>query len=256
MPHILITGASSGIGAALALLYAAPDARLSLHGRSAERLARVAAEAEKRGAMVSTTTGDVSDAEDMAAWIAAMDRLQPLDLVIANAGVSRGSDTGGADAAQTKALFATNWDGVLNTIHPALALMLGRNRGQIAIISSLAGYRGFGGSAAYCASKAAVRVYGEALRAEMAPHGIKVNVVCPGFIKTPMTDVNPFPMPFLMDAVKAARIIRAGLEQNRARIAFPLIMHALAQFIAWLPQDWVNRRMASTPRKPPFDGRG
>ena len=253
MAHILITGASSGIGAALALAYAAPGVRMTLHGRSVERLNKIAAEATAKNATVHVVMGDVGDAASMTAMIAEADRTEPLDLVIANAGVSRGSSMTVADAASSKKLFLTNWDGVLNTIHPAIDLMLPRRRGQIAIVASLAGYRGFPGSAAYCASKATVRVYGEGLRAELAPHGIKLNVICPGFIKTPMTDVNPFSMPFLMDADRAASIIRRGLDANRARIAFPWPMVALVTLMASLPQDLVNLVMRNRPRKPSFD---
>jgi short-subunit dehydrogenase len=255
LSHILITGASSGIGAALARLYAAPGVRLSLHGRSAERLAAVAAEAENRGAVVTTATGDVAEAAAMEAWIAAADRLQPIDLVIANAGISGGTAADKADGEPVAAIFAVNLNGVLNTVHPAMSPMLRRGRGQIAIMSSLAGFRGLAGSRAYGASKAAVRVYGEALRADLAPPGIGVSVICPGFVKTPMTDVNPFPMPFLMSPEKAARIIAKGLRRNRARIAFPWVMHLLVRILALLPQDWVDRRMARW-RKPPFDGQG
>jgi short-subunit dehydrogenase len=253
MSHILITGASSGIGAALANAYAAPQVRLSLHGRSATRLAEVAALAEAKGAVVTVTTGDVRDAAAMADWIAASDRLQPLDRAIPNAGISGGTSGHGADRKQADAVFAVNLGGVLNVIHAALPLMAARRHGQIALMSSLAGFRGFAGASAYCASKAAVRVYGESLRADFAPQGVKVNVICPGFVKTPMTDVNPFPMPFLIDANRAALMIKNGLEQNRARIAFPWAMQALVRLAALLPQDWVNRRMATTPRKPPFD---
>src|SRR5262249_51392865 len=156
MTHILITGASSGIGAALALEYAAKGVRLSLHGRSAERLARVAGDTEKRGAVVATMAGDVTDAPAMKAWIEAADRIEPLDLVIANAGISAGTFSDeGIDSQGAESIFAVNLYGVLNTVHPALPLMLERKRGQIAIMSSLAGFRGFPGSEAYCASKAA-----------------------------------------------------------------------------------------------------
>jgi short-subunit dehydrogenase len=227
--HILITGASSGIGAALALAYARPGIHLSLGGRNQERLAKVAVQVAARGATSSIATIDVRDAAGVADWIAAADARAPLDLVIANAGISGGTHGGPETADQTRAIFAVNLDGVLNIALPVIPRMVARKRGQIAIISSLAAYRGFPGAPAYSGSKAAVKVWGEALRADLAPQGVKVNVVMPGFIKSPMTDANHFPMPFLMPAEKAAEIIRRGLAANRARIAFPFP----TAFLAW-----------------------
>jgi short-subunit dehydrogenase len=248
--HILITGASSGIGAALAILYAAAGVRLSLHGRDADRLAEVAGLARGQGATVQPHIGDVTDTESMAAWVAGCDAAQPIDLVIANAGVSIGTSDGQDMAAHARATFTVNVNGVFNTVHPCLPLMARRRHGQIAIMSSLASFRGFPGAAAYCASKAAVRVYGEALRSDMAPHGVKVNVICPGFIKTPMTDVNSFPMPFIMSAERAAHIIRDGLARDRARIAFPWPMYLGVRLLAALPQSLADLLSRRTPRKP------
>lgn len=228
--HILITGASSGIGAALALAYAQPGTHLVLGGRNRVRLAETAAQAEARGAAVSTASIDVRDREAAAAWVEASDDRAPLDLVIANAGISGGTHGGPETAEQTRAIFAVNLDGVLNIALPAIPRMIARKRGQIAIVSSLAAYRGFPGAPAYSGSKAAVKMWGEALRADLAPQGVKVNVVMPGFIKSPMTDANDFPMPFLMPADKAAKIIRRGLAANHARIAFPFP----TAFLAWL----------------------
>ena len=228
--HILITGASSGIGAALALAYARAGAHLALGGRNQERLAEVAARAEARGAGISTASVDVRDRDAVADWVNASDDRAPLDLVIANAGISGGTHGGPETADQTRAIFAVNLEGVLNIALPAIPRMIARRRGQIAIISSLAAYRGFPGAPAYSGSKAAVKVWGEALRADLAPHGVKVNVVMPGFIRSPMTDANDFPMPFLMPADRAAEIIRRGLAANRARIAFPFP----TAFLAWL----------------------
>ena len=228
--HILITGASSGIGAALAIAYARPGAQLSLGGRNQERHAQVAAAVAAPRAPRTGAPIDVRDAAAVAAWIAAADERAPLDLVIANAGISGGTHGGPETPEQTRAIFAINLDGVLNVVLPAVPCMTARGRGQIAIISSLAGYRGLPGAPAYSGSKTAVRAWGEGLRGDLLPQGVKVNVVMPGFIKTPMTDANRFSMPFLMSAEKAAAIIQRGLAADRARIAFPFP----TAFVAWL----------------------
>lgn len=247
---ILITGASSGIGAALAEAYAAPGVRLALCGRNEARLTMVAGLCRSAGASVTTATLDVRDAAAMASWIEALEQEAPLDLVIANAGISGGTGSGGEDRSQTEEIFAVNLDGVVNVVQPAVEAMRRRGRGQIAIMSSLAAFRGFPGAPAYCASKAAVRVWGEALRNDLARDGVGVSVICPGFVRSRMTAVNDFPMPFLMDAEKAAPIIRRGLARNRARIAFPWQMYAQVWLLAALPtalSDFLLRRMPAKP---------
>ncbi len=228
--RILITGASSGIGAALASAYAASGVSLVLGGRDRGRLASIEAACRTAGAEVETATIDVVDAVALRRWIEAADDRAPLDLVIANAGISAGTGTDGESEAQARAIFATNVDGVANTVWPALQRMERRAQGQIALMSSLAAFRGFPGAPAYCASKAAVRVWGEGLRGEYRPKGVAVTVICPGYVESPMTAVNEFPMPFLMSAERAARIVKRGLARDRARIAFPFPMY----FGAWL----------------------
>ena len=147
-------------------------------------------------------------------------------------------------------MFAVNVDGTLNTILPAIERMRLRHHGQLAVMASLAAFRGFPGAPAYCASKAAVRVWGEALRGWLGADDIGVSVICPGFIKTPMSQDNPYPMPFLMEAETAARIIVRGLARNRARIAFPLPVYVAAHVAATLPPGWTERIIRHLPRKP------
>lgn len=246
---ILITGGSSGIGAALARAYAAPGVCLALTGRDAGRLAAVGNDCTAQGAEVHVEAIDVLERARLAAWIAGRDAAAPIDLLIANAGISAGTGGGGEDEAQTQRIMAINVDGVLNTVWPVVPLMRARRHGQIAIMSSLASFRGFPGAPAYCASKAAVRVWGEALRGHLADDGIAVSVICPGYIKTPMTAVNRFPMPLLMDSARAARIVRRGLARNRARITFPWPMYALVRLIAALPPGLIDPLMRRLPEK-------
>lgn len=246
---ILITGGSSGLGEAMARSLARPGTFLALTGRDAGRLAGVAEACRLQGAEIVHAVIDVGDRERMASFVAETDRHRPLDLVIANAGVSAGTQGGSEGAEQTRAIFAANVDGVVNTVIPALEAMAPRGSGQVAIVSSLAGFRGLPGAPAYCASKAAVRVWGEALRPDWQRRGIKVNVVCPGYVTTRMTAKNDFPMPFLMPAEKAARIILGGLKRDRARIAFPWPMYAAIRLVAAIPPGLLDPILRRLPRK-------
>lgn len=232
---ILITGGSSGIGEALALEYAASGIRLALTGRDQARLEAVAGACRAKGAEVVTGLVDVRDAAAMRQWIEAEDDKTPFDLVIANAGVSREGLQDLDREARLRRVLATNIDGVINTVQPALDRMRVRERGQVAIMSSIASFLGMPSAIAYSTSKAAVRIYGEGLRGEARRDGIEVSVICPGYIRSPLTQNNTFPMPFLMDADRAAKIIRRGLARDAARIAFPFPMYALVWFMAALP---------------------
>lgn len=248
---ILITGASSGIGAALSRHYAETSATLHLSGRDEERLAGVADDCSSRGATVYPSRTDVADGSAMTAWLAEADRRAPLDLVIANAGISGGTSGGLEPSGQVRRIFEINVAGVVNTVSPALEHMAARKRGQIAIVSSLAGFQPLASAPAYSGSKAAVRHYGESLRIPAARAGVGVSVICPGFVHSRMTASNPFPMPFIMSAEKAARIIADGLSRNRARIAFPFPMYAVAWFLGTLcPTPLRNLILGRLPEKP------
>ncbi|GAB4391955.1 MAG: SDR family NAD(P)-dependent oxidoreductase [Kiloniellaceae bacterium] len=247
---IVITGGSSGIGEALARDYAAPGVFLALSGRNAERLEQVAEACRAAGAEVATAVLDVCDRAALAAWLAELDRAHPLDLVIANAGISAGTGSFGETARQTRDIFAVNTDGVINTALAAAELMRPRRRGQIALMASLAAFRGFPGAPAYCASKAAVRVWGEALRGTYHAEGLKVSVICPGYVKSRMTAVNDFPMPLLMEAPRAARIIRRGLAADKARIVFPRRLFAVVWLLSLLPPAWTDPLLRRLPEKP------
>ena len=243
---ILITGASSGIGAALALDYAAPGVFLALTGRNADRLEAVARACREAGAMVTAETVDAADMQTMADWIDQIDEVQPLDLVIANAGISGG---GKMDDVTTRDIFSVNMAGVLNTVLPVLPRMQKRGQGQIALMSSLAGFFGMSSAPAYSASKVMVKAWGEALRGRLSGDGIGVSIICPGFVKSRITDENKFNMPLLMEADKAARIIRKKLVRNPAVIAFPWPLALAIMIMNVLPSGLRIRLLNRLPNK-------
>jgi len=239
----LITGASSGLGQALARRLAAPGVTLHLSGRDAERLEAVAAVCRQAGAWVNARVLDVRDAAGMADWIAAAGRL---DLVVANAGRSAG--TGGREPEtpeQARAIFATNVDGVLNTVFPAMRAMQAQApgsdgvRGRIAVVASIAAFIAVPGAPAYCAAKAAVDRLTVAAAPSARRSGIVLTSVCPGYVRTAMTANNRFPMPGLMDADRAARIILHGIAAGRLRVTFPWWMGLAARAAGLLPQPVV-----------------
>jgi short-subunit dehydrogenase len=246
---ILITGASSGIGEALALRYAAPGTALALSGRDVGRLDTVAAACRACGAEVQPAVVDVTDRAALARWLETIDDARPIDLVIANAGISAGTADGTETPAQARAIFAVNLDGALNTVLPLVRRFTKRRRGQIALMSSLASFRGFPGAPTYCASKAALRIWGEALRGDLAPHGVEVSVICPGFVMSRMTARNKFRMPLLMPADRAAAIIQRGLARNRARIAFPFPLYVAAWLAGVLPPALTDPLFRGLPKK-------
>ncbi len=244
---ILITGASSGIGEALAMEYACEGVSLYISGRNQERLNTVKLNCQIKGAVVYEKAIDVTNEQAMKDWI---DAIEPLDMVIANAGIGKSFKVEDDLAEHAKEIFDVNWNGVLNTIHPAIDLMKKRGHGQIAIISSLSGYHGMPSAPAYSTSKVAVKAYGEALRGFYHKHGIKINVVCPGFVRSRITDKNDFPMPFFMEADKAAIIIRNGLEKNKGHIAFPWQTKLIfATLVRMLPEFILEKLLRRLPDK-------
>jgi NAD(P)-dependent dehydrogenase (short-subunit alcohol dehydrogenase family) len=240
---ILITGSTSGIGHALAEAYAAPGMTLLLTGRSVSRAEEVERLCRGKGAAVEVSLVPVTDRTAFGAQVLAWDDKYKIDLVIANAGISGGrGPTGQETEEQFRQIIATNVDGMFNTVNPLIPRMRARKAGHIALVASLAGYRGMPGAPAYSVSKNAVRAYAEALRPALMREGVAVSVICPGFIKTPMTDVNMCPMPFLIGADEAAQIIKKGLSREQPVIAFPLPMVVLVEFIRCLPRrlgDWM-----------------
>ncbi len=243
---ILITGGSSGIGEALALEYAAPGMLLALIGRDTARLEAVAAACRAKGAEATIGAVDVRDAAAMRRWIEAEDDKTPFDLVIANAGTSYADGERDFEK-HLRHVYATNVEGVFNTILPAVDRMRARKRGQIAIMSSLASFRGMPGAVAYSSSKAALRAYGEGMHGEVAADGIKVSVICPGYVRSRLQAQHRFPTPFLMDAARSARVIRRGLARNAQRIAFPFPVYFFMWLAAAMPAPIGDRMIRLTP---------
>ena len=247
---ILITGASSGIGHQLALDYAAPGVTLLLTGRNQDRTNEIATACKAKGATVKTSITPVTERETFAKEIVAWDDSHPIDLVIANAGISGGTTSVGGDFdTQLREIMEINVDGTFNTVNPLIPRMAARKRGQIALMSSMAGFRGMPNAVAYSTSKNAMRAYGEALRPLLKRDGVEVCVIHPGFVRTPLTDVNKFPMPWLITPEKASSCIRRGLARNCARIAFPWQMHLLVRLIAALPLCAGDVILSRAPKK-------
>lgn len=231
---VLITGASSGIGEAVAVECAKRGAKtLFLCGRDEERLASVAAACRSAGAAsVRADKVDVTDADALECWMRECNDACRLGIVFANAGRGTGKET----AENVRKTFALNMGGVVNTVLPAIDIFRANGGGgQIVITASIAGYAPLPGCPSYAATKAGVKSWGLSLRGFLRPEGIKVNVVCPGFVRSRLTDRNTCPMPFFMEAPKAARIIVSGVRRNTGLIAFPWPMRLGVWFMSMLP---------------------
>jgi short-subunit dehydrogenase len=234
---VVITGASSGLGAALARAYAMPGTALGLIARDRERLAATAKLCGSAGAAVATAAIDVADEGALTGWLEEFDDAHPVDLVVANAGTSAGPGAGdaGEPAATTRRQVAVNLLGAVNTIAPLVPRLCARRRGRIVAIASVAALRGLPYSPGYSASKAGLRAYAEALRSRLAPHGVGVTVVCPGFFASPMTARWDGPAPFLASGEHAARRIKRGIDRGRRRIEFPWPLVAGMRFCDLAP---------------------
>ena len=247
--NVFITGASSGIGAALARHYAARGASVGLFARRAEALTGLANQlpAER----CATYAGDVRDSTvlDRAAR-EFITRFGAPTVVIANAGVSLGALTGHAeDLPVFRAVIETNVIGIVNTFAPFVEVMQAAGRGTLAGIASVAGFRGLAGSGAYSASKAAAITYLESLRLELRDSGIAVVTICPGYIATPMTATNPYRMPFLLDPDKAARLIARAIERRKRFYVLPWQMAIVGFVLRRLPRPIYDALFAHAPRR-------
>ncbi len=250
--RIIITGASSGIGAALARRYATPGTVLGLIARRRDQLEQLAGTLPAPCEIYSVDVRDAAGLSEAARHFT--ERHGAPDVVIANAGVSVGTLTQHAEDSKVfEDILRVNVIGMVNTFQPFLTGMRQRGTGTLAGIASVAGYRGLPGAGAYSASKAAVISYLEALRVELRASGIRVVTISPGFIDTPMTEKNPYPMPFRMDADNAAGKIAALIARGSSYAVIPWQMAVVARVLRVMP-DWLyDRLVADVPHKPRRD---
>jgi short-subunit dehydrogenase len=249
----VVTGASSGIGRALAKVLAAEGARVGLVARRREPLEHLAGEIAAAGGTAAFAPADVGDRDQVQDAVADLRaRLGPVDLLIANAGVGAPTLLDPINIGDVEQQVRVNLLGVIYAVDAVLPEMLRRGKGHLAAVSSLAAYKGLPGESAYCASKAAVNTFMEGLRIHLRGRGVAVTTVCPGFVRTPMTEVNNFKMPFLLEADEAARRIVGALGRRRKVYNFPWQMALFMKLLAWLP-DWVvARSMQQYNEEPPM----
>jgi NADP-dependent 3-hydroxy acid dehydrogenase YdfG len=227
-----ITGASSGIGAALARRLAEGGRPVAISARRADALAEIAASAANLRAFPC----DVTDAAAVAATVGRIEaEAGPIGLAVLNAGTYWPTPGDAFSAGSVKAMLAVNLDGVLHGLDAVLPRMLARRRGHVAIVSSLAGFRGLPTAGGYCAGKAALIALAESLRLDLQPKGIKVQLIAPGFVETPLTAKNEFPMPDIIPAARAAELIERGLASQAFTIAFPRRFAAVMRLLRLLP---------------------
>jgi short-subunit dehydrogenase len=246
---VFITGASSGIGEALARHYASAGAQLGLVARRLGMLEKLRAQLDPAPAVYAADVRDAKALADAARDFIA--RCGTPDLVIANAGISAGTQTGiDDDLAVFRDVIDINVTGLMHTFHPFVAAMRERGAGSLVGIASVAGLRGLPGAAAYSASKAAAISYLESLRVELRGSGVDVTTICPGYIRTPMTDVNRYRMPFIIDADDAARRFARVIAKRRSFAIVPWQMAIVGRILRILPDVLFDTLFSRAPRKP------
>jgi NADP-dependent 3-hydroxy acid dehydrogenase YdfG len=251
--RVWVTGASSGIGAAVVPVLAGRGARVAVSARRADLLESLATEWRRAGADILVAPVDVTDRAGVIAAVRSIEATWTgIDLALLNAGGHRPAEGAGFDTSQFVDVMTVNYFGVLHGIEAVLPGMLRRGRGHIAGVASLSGYRAIPTAAAYGASKAALIHALESIRFDLEPLGINITVINPGFIRTPLTDRNRFRMPFLMDVERAAAIIVDGLERNRKEIHFPRVFSSILKLARVLPfpvYERIIRRATSGQRR-------
>lgn len=249
MPVVLITGASSGIGKALAVEMARRGHAVGLLARREELLAGIAEQIHIDGGRAAWARADVLDPEGVHAAVAAIEsELGPIDIVVCNAGGGGTNPVTRWSAETARRVMRLNYEGVVNTLDTVLPRFVEQRRGHIAVVSSVAGWRGLAPGGPYSAAKSAVIVLFEALAVELHPRDIAVTTIHPGFVDTPIHGPGgaKHPKPFEISAEQAARIMADGLERKRRNIVFPWQMRLLMTFVRAMPQYLFERLMWRT----------
>jgi short-subunit dehydrogenase len=248
---VWITGASTGIGRALALSFAIDGYKVAASARSADKLAELAA----ASANIKAYPLDVSDVAGCSNTVEQIERdFGPIELAIFNAGIWHPMTASTYDLDKVKASIDVNYTGVTNSLAPIMKAMIARGRGHLAIVSSVAGFRGLPKGAAYAPTKAALISLAESLYGDLKLKGVAMTVINPGFVETPMTSVNTFPMPFIVTTDEAVKTIRAGLSTGRFEIVFPGRMALLMKTLRILPYRlffWATAKISAREKAPP-----
>jgi short-subunit dehydrogenase len=244
-PVIWITGASTGIGRELALRYAREGSVVAASARSADKLSALASENKN----IRAYPVDVTDQAAVAAAARAIEaELGPIELAVLNAGIWHPMTASNYDLAKVHESTAINYGGVVNALGPVMSSMIARGRGHIALVASVAGYRGLPKGAAYAPTKAAIISLAETLAADLKLKGVTMTVVNPGFVATPMTAVNNFPMPFLISEKEAVDAIVAGLAKRKFEVVFPTKMAIMMKSLRVLPYSlyfWLTGKISA-----------
>lgn len=240
--RIFITGATGAIGGALADSYAAPGVELLLHGRNEAQLAEVAARCQQQGASVRTCVLDLTDTKALMSWLQEETAHWVPDLFIANAGmnINTGPDQTGEPLDKLEQLLDLNVKATLLMTRHIAGAMKHQGHGQIGLMSSLAAFYGLPVTPGYSASKAAVKAFGEGMRGWLAPYGVGVSVIMPGYVASDMCHAMPGPKPWLWQPAQAAARIKTALEKNKARVSFPFPLNWGCWWLAVLPSALVQ----------------
>ena len=245
-----LTGASSGLGRGLAPRIAEEGHAIALVARRSELLDDLAKEIEAKGGQALPISCDVRDKEAVQAAVAqTVDAFGPITRLVANAGIGNPTPAQNFKSSDFELVMDVNLRGAVYCIEAVLPSMMEQNHGHIVGISSLAGYRGMPGAAAYCASKAALTTTLESLRCDLNGTGVDVTVVCPGFVKSPMTNSNKFPMPFLMETDAGVAQIHKAIVHRKLHHAFPIPLATAVRAIRVLPAGLYTKMVTSTGHK-------